>query len=358
MCFITRQLRVLLLAAAFAFSAAAEDVVSHNLSVDGGLNSYSYLSLKYKLPESKAAWGGIYVERGLIGKNGTFFGIDLGGGSTVEDSLASAGPVGLGIGLSLGYALDFPIYGLRLIQGAAIGYWYSGYSSYNDTRTEDMRTGNRTGEYIRTNTSTHDFFAPFVKIQWHCIELMYRGLIGYYTEDYYSEWASGNDGKQESVNTSDYKLDWNHHQFTVGFYLNKDFDYGGYSFERRLGTMAMNIVPGLGSVVLQKDYLWGGIAFGLFVGGELLYVIGTNMKWEDEKYEDIVVGQRETRTASTLRFVGPVMFYAGGLIGLVIPWTHRNPDTKTASGKSDGFNFAVLPKDGDLQYVGEYSKSF
>lgn len=368
---LTKLGRILLLVAAFVFSVSAEnDFFRNGLSVGGGdglawlktdgfssggggnnsdrrSDSYGYLSLKYKIPETKTAWGGVYVERGWIGENGMFFGIDVGGGG---DSFGGGSAVEIGVGLGLGYALGTPVDGLRIISGAAIGYWYSGYSSYDDI-------GNMS---ISVNFSIHDFFGPFVKVQWHFIELMYRGLIGYYVTD-----SHGNGRGYISditVDSSDYGLDWNHHQFTVGLYLDRSsLEYGGYSFKRRLGTMALNfVVPGLGSMTLMKDYLWGGIAIGLVVGGTMFAGLGTDVRYVDvvdEMGNDFGMKKRKV-TYSTLGYVGWCTAYTGMLVGLVRPWIRSNPASNTVSDNARGFNFAVLPKDGETQYVGSYTKSF
>jgi len=385
-----------LVLATLVAGVSAEDVLSHNLSVGGGndlawlkaeglssgrggnnsgegSDTYNYFSLKYKTPVgSLTNWGGVCLERGWILENGVFFGIDVGGGGgSVNTDLLVGGSanadilgiasdtsisvVEVGGGLSLGYALSLSVDDLRIIPGAWIGYWYSGYSTtiYNDA-----------GVYADANVSVHDFFGPFVKVQWRFIEIMYRWLIGYYeVNSHASVYTPGdrwNAGSQIDIDNSVSGFDRNHHQLTVGLYFGGEGDYGGYSSNRRLGTMALNIVlPGLGSMVLQKDYLWGGIALGVGLVGQMMWSSKSEMDAEkevDEFGNYHYSGLFPPKT--TLGKIGLCTVGAGYLIGIVRPWIRSNPDSGMASGKAPGFNFAVLPKEGDLQYVGSYSKSF
>jgi len=135
---------------------------------------------------------------------------------------------------------------------------------------------------------------------------------------------------------------WNQHQLTLGVYLNNSWlEYGGYSFNRRTGTWLINsIIPGLGSMILMEDYVGGGISFGFVAGGALLMVGGAEA------------------LSPTLTYVGAVSAIGGQLFNLFRPWLYRKPTSKTAYNRVDGFNFAALPKDGEMQYVGTYTKSF
>jgi len=359
---------LLLTAVVFAFSAAADDGTSHNLSIGGGNDlawlkvhglalggvdndgavNKGYISVKYKTPfRSLVDWGGVDLEYGWFDNNTMLWGIDVGFGFgfDVIDS-GTTDKAQIGVGLSCGPVLNLP-HNLRIIPGMSLGIWYSYYEyNYKDNYANAAATVN-----------TYDVFGPFLKIQCYHAELMYRGLLGFNV-------VEGRAGSGEYASTAKgSNFDWNQHQIMVGFYLNRP-DYDDYSFSRRLGAMALNyVIPGLGSMTLMKDYLGGGLALGLGLGGAMLAMSGTKIKEEDEVYvgpwgDEYVIGKKRTKTTSTLGNVGWGIAGAGLLTGLVCPWIHSKPEAKTASGDARGFNLAVLPKDGDLQYVGSYSKSF
>jgi hypothetical protein len=367
----------LLLVAAFEFSVSAEDGLSHELSIGGGndwawLNvnklalggvdddralNKGYISVKYKTPlRSLVDWGGVDLEYGHFTDNSMFWGIDVGFGLELDngDIDINSNPRGvsrfadkvqIGGGLSCGPVLNLP-HGLRVILGMSLGFWYSQYEyDYNSNYFD-----------LSATARTYDLFGPFLKIQCYFIEIMYRGLLGFNVVE--AEVGMGSGEHASTGKGSDF--DWNQHQLMVGFYLNRP-DNGGYTFNRRLGTMALNCaIPGLGSMTLMKDYLWGGLALGVGLGGAMLTVIGTEYKNEDvvDDLGNMTGRTVRTRATSTLGYIGWGMEAAGYLTGLIIPWIHSKPDTKTASGDARGFNFAILPKDGDLQYVGTYKKSF
>jgi len=178
---------------------------------------------------------------------------------------------------------------------------------------------------------------------------MYRGLLGFYNVE----------SKAVSVEYSDDGFDYNQHQVMVGVYLDSSsmevLNYGGYSFNRRLGAMAMNLVPGLGSMTLMKDYLGGTFSIGLIVGGFVMMVYGEE-EVPSGVHSSTLLGT--TGKTTTLGYIGLCSFIGGELFNLVRPWIRSNPDSRLSFGNPDGFKFAVLPKEGDLQYVGAYKKSF
>jgi len=368
----TVLLSVLMLTA-FAVGVSAENGLSNGLSLGGGNNlawlkvhglalggvdndgamNKGYISVKYKTPfRSLVDWGGVDLEYGLFTDNSMFWGIDVGFGAEFDNG--TVGPNGesrfadkvrvqIGSGLSCGPVLNLP-HNLRIILGMSLGIWYSYYEyDYKDNYVNVGAPGR-----------TYDIFGPFLKIQCYHAELMYRGLLGVNV-------VEGRAGSGEYASTAKgSNFDWNQHQIMVGFYLNRPDD-GGYTFNRRLGTMALNcVIPGLGSMTLMKDYLWGGLALGIGLGGAMLVGIGTEYKNEDvvDGLGNMTGMTARTRTTSTLGYIGWGMEAAGYLTGLVCPWIHSNPDSKVSSGNSDGFKFAVLPKDGEAYYSGAYTKSF
>jgi len=346
---------LVLTVAVFAFSVSAEDGFSHNLNIGGGSDlawlkvhglalggveddgelNKGYISVKYKTPlRSMVEWGGVDLEYGWFTDNSMFWGLDVGFG---VDSKAYIDELQIGGGLSLGYALNLP-YGLRVIPGLSVGFWYSSYKYDSDDNSH---------AYSKRNG--YDLCGPFLKLQWYFIEVMYRGLLGFY------DVKGGAGSGKYAVSSKDDGAEWDH-QLMVGLYLAKyiSLDYGGYSVFRRLGAMVLNVpIPGLGSMILQKDYLGGGISLGLYAGGMAMAFSGTKTVVKTSqgiKYE--------SNELTTLGYVGICTIVGGELFNLTRPWFRTNPDSRTASVPPDGFKFAAYPKDGDLQYVGAYTKSF
>jgi hypothetical protein len=185
-CFTFKKLgRVLvLLTAVFAFSASAED---------------GYFSVKYLTPlKSIVNWGGVGLEYGWFAGNAVFLGVD-GLFGYIEDK---GDDFNVGGGFDFGYALKLPE-GLRIIPGLSAGFWYY----------QDENSGTKNGVEYGSHAITYNFFGPFIKVQWYHVEIMYRGLLGYYDVG-----ASAGSGKN-AFRTSDDGFDYNHHQFTVGFYF-------------------------------------------------------------------------------------------------------------------------------------------
>jgi len=114
-----------------------------------------------------------------------------------------------------------------------------------------------------------------------------------------------------------------------------------FSLGIRLGTWFINdIIPGLGSMILMQDYAGGVFMFGFTVGGVVMISSGVD-------------------TNSDALVILGLASLTGVVVGNVVrSCTYRKPNTRLGANATDGFNFAVLPKNGDLQYVAAYSKSF
>jgi len=367
-------------------SAAGETAPSVNLSGGGEsgereLKTYSYSVLKYKFPiKTSVGWGGVDVEYGKIRNDGYFTAFDFGWaiGSKDDDLAIDA----LGFGKTYGYALDLPE-DLRLIVGGSVGLWFSGSGTNLDDASKGISGS--------VSTTIYDFFGPTVKIQWKFAELSYRWLMGYYTTsgDISVTAGSGSYKTTTSNKIDDNGFSYKHHQLALGFCareeLTKSWDYGKYSFADRFGAAAMNwAVPGLGSMVVMHDYLWGiptlafvlsGITFNILAGSDFeserhYREIGDLRKqhninegyeyWTKEQIDECYKEADEYRkSGATFAGIGTTALVVGLLANAAHPWIAglKSP-AKTASRPADGFKFAAYPKDGDLQYVGAYTKSF
>jgi hypothetical protein len=344
-------------------SAASETALSVNLNgAAGGGESgerehgtYSYSVLKYKFPiKTNVKWGGVNVEYGKIRDDGYFSAFDFGwavGWNADDDDLEIDA---LGIGKTYGYALDLPE-NLRLIVGGSVGIWFS----RSHTSFSDVSKGTSGG----VSTMAFDFFGPTAKIQWKFLELSYRWLLGYYTVD--GSITAGSGSYKTTTDLDDNGFGYKRHQLALGFCareeLTKSWDYGEYSFADRFGTAAMNwTIPGLGSMVVMHNYRWGISILGSIVGGITCNIIASDLGVDDD---DIGYSESEKKsrraTSATLGAIGTTALVVGLLANAAHPWIAglKSP-AKTASHPADGFKFAAYPKDGELKYVGAYTKSY
>jgi len=177
---------LLLVVAVFAFSVSAKD---------------GYFSVKYLTPlKSPVDWGGVGLEYGWFAGDAVFLGVD--GLFGYDDK---SGGLDLGAGFSFGYALKLPER-LRIITGVSAGFWHS----ENSSSTGDYGSVNRASSHVNTT----DFIGPFIKVQWYFVEIMYRGLLGFYDAG-----ATAGGGSKSEVTVKDDGFDYNQHQFLVGFYF-------------------------------------------------------------------------------------------------------------------------------------------
>jgi len=152
-----------------------------------GGNVYDlYFSPKYQTPLGTPISFGINLEEGLIWGDGAFFGMDFSGSGGGGKSL-------IGMGISLGNVYDL-VDALQFVYGGSVGLWYVW-----DERYEYKGYENALYQEI-------DYLAPFVKLRYKYIELMYRGLLGYKAVTY---------GGKEDVSP----FAWNNHQLMLGFYF-------------------------------------------------------------------------------------------------------------------------------------------
>jgi len=124
----------------------------------------------------------------------------------------------------------------------------------------------------------------------------------------------------------------------------KDFTAG-----QRWGTWALNVVPGLGSVVIMKDYWGGGINAALGGVGITMFALDVNgdLSGDDGLY--------------VFALVGAVLWVGGGSIwNIYRSASYHKPVSRSASAVSpENFGFAVLPdKDGNLKGYVVYSMGF
>jgi len=108
---------------------------------------------------------------------------------------------------------------------------------------------------------------------------------------------------------------------------------------QRWGTWALNVVPGLGSFVIMKDNLGGGVNLALGGAGIIMTVIwaGTVDRFDN---------------AYILGFSGVVLWLgAGSIWNTYRSITYHKPVSRSASAVSpENFGFAVLPdRDGNLK---------
>jgi hypothetical protein len=314
-------------------SVASEN--AHSVNAGGGEQQVlkpsapGFLSFKYPIPL------GFDIEWGWFLENSRFFGADL------SLRVVSSGFPTIGAGLSYGYTFDMP-YGLRGIAGASAGIWFC-QGEGKEYNSRDAWENRKEGKDVITSVgeASRDFVGPFLKVQSKYIEIMYRGLLGVYTERrighfWYGDTDAGRWGNGWGADELKSKsgFGWNQNQLMIGINLDNSWlDYGGYSFNRRSVAWLMNFVPGLGSMIIMEDYLGGCISLGFVLGGTVVAAAGAGS-------------------------AGAIAAISGGLFNFSRPWLYKHPAYRRASVTPDGFKFAAFPNDGELQYVGTYTKSF
>jgi len=126
----------------------------------------------------------------------------------------------------------------------------------------------------------------------------------------------------------------------------------------RVATAALNLVPGLGSFMIMKDYLGGGINVGIATVGIVMFAAG----WEEStEYSQFGSATTTSWELGGLGFAGlGVLFGGGTLWNICRSITCHKPGSRSASaGQSEIFNFAVLPDgNGGVRGYAVYSMGF
>jgi len=130
------------------------------------------------------------------------------------------------------------------------------------------------------------------------------------------------------------------------------FDYetaGNFTASQRWATGALNIIPGLGSMVIMDDF-WGAVPqWSLSVAGGVLYVF---LFTGESYYEDYNEGH------DVIFFTGSALLASSFIYNIYRSITYDKPQ-KTAFGENSGFNLAVLPnRNGKLNAFLMYNKAF
>jgi len=162
-----------------------------------------YIALKYEPPlgtGTPVQWGSVDLEGGFIWGKGAFLGINIGGG--VGKDLF--GDVLFELGLSLGNVYNFGDK-TQLVYGGSAGLYIV---ADRITIGDNGKAYNDDSIYIDTD-SYMNFLAPFVRLRWHFIELMYRGLLGIQIKQH-GEY----DGSSENKG-----FGYNQHQVMIGFHF-------------------------------------------------------------------------------------------------------------------------------------------
>ncbi len=137
--------------------------------------------------------------------------------------------------------------------------------------------------------------------------------------------------------------------------------YVDFTDKERLKTYALNWVPGLGSFLVMKDNVGGGILAGTAIAGAALLYSGIKVdKIEHERvYPYSGVYYTDEYSLNSVFWVGCGILAGSGVFNIVRSVTYHKPFTGTVADNADGFYFAVLPdrRDG-FSAVALYSRSF
>ncbi|GBU21007.1 hypothetical protein R80B4_00894 [Fibrobacteres bacterium R8-0-B4] len=160
-----------------------------------------YIAPKYQVPlGTPISWGGIDIEGGWAFLNGMFFGININGGFDMKNNTM------VGAGFSLGNVYDL-VGALQFVYGGSVGLWY-------------LKTYNYKYKGVYDPYDEYDYLAPFVKLRWKYIELMYRGLLGCTMGQYDLKKVDNGSGRPDFYWKEDVtNFGWNRHQLMLGYYF-------------------------------------------------------------------------------------------------------------------------------------------
>jgi len=135
--------------------------------------------------------------------------------------------------------------------------------------------------------------------------------------------------------------------------------YENFTRGERFGTFGLNLLPGVGSIVIMQDW-WGAAAqWVLFGSGIALTFNGIDMY--DTTYYSGIYMMTETRIKLNGLFWPGIALLTGNAVynGFRSATYRKKAAKNTASLENAGFNIAVLPdKDGNIRGCVVYSMEF
>ena len=130
--------------------------------------------------------------------------------------------------------------------------------------------------------------------------------------------------------------------------VNEKDEYKNFSFLERTGTGLLNIIPGLGSLVIMGDVTGAAIQWAIFGGGTTLTLM----------YCSIETTKMEPCPGDFGILLVFLSYYASFKYSLSRCQSYDKPQ-KAAFSKTDGFNAAILPSDhGNFKAYLLYNKAF
>lgn len=134
--------------------------------------------------------------------------------------------------------------------------------------------------------------------------------------------------------------------------------YENFTTGQRWGTWALNAftLNGLGSWLIMGDVSGGFIHLGFGIAAVATLLNAETEVCTDSYYYGSYCNYEIDETWATW---GIIFYISGGVWNIYRSITHDKPHTKTAYGKYEGFNFAVMPnRHGNLMPAVTYNKMF
>jgi hypothetical protein len=134
--------------------------------------------------------------------------------------------------------------------------------------------------------------------------------------------------------------------------------YENFTTGQRWGTWGLNLIlPGVGSLLIMNDFRGAITQWILIGGGYALMLTGTDTV--KDCYSSYYSYCDEKVEYTTLGYVGAIMVISDFVYNIYRSASYDKPHPKTAYGKHEGFNMAVLPnRHGGLNAYLMYNKAF
>jgi hypothetical protein len=135
--------------------------------------------------------------------------------------------------------------------------------------------------------------------------------------------------------------------------------YDNFTTGQRWATWGLNwIVPGVGSLLVMNDWTGAITQWALIGGGIFLFYAGLDTY--EECYDSYYSNYCDEMTKpTTISYIGLIAVLGSGVWNIYRSASYDKPHPKTAYGKYEGFNLAVIPnRYGNLMPAVTYNKAF
>jgi hypothetical protein len=134
--------------------------------------------------------------------------------------------------------------------------------------------------------------------------------------------------------------------------------YENFTTGQRWGTWGLNLIlPGVGSLLIMNDFK-GAVTQWILLGGGYALML-TGMETVEDCYGSYYSYCDERDELTTLGYFGAIMVISDFVYNIYRSASYDKPYPKTAYGKYEGFNLAVMPnRRGNLMPAVTYNKMF